>query len=90
MKYQTDYAKCDWSGLCGDVSDALKKLQVMWQASQKGLSEEAHKQLVETVYAPTLEHLAQFCIVVNDTISIDGVYHENAKPHELTVEITNQ
>jgi len=70
MKYQTEYAKCDWTGLQGDVSEALKKLQIIWQATEKGMPADMHKQMVENVYAPALQHLAQFCMDINNSVQV--------------------
>ncbi len=77
--YQTDFDKCDWPGIDEDVANAMNKLKVAWQDSQKTRSTQSHEQFVVNACVPALQNLAQFCIDVDGIISADdGEYNDAA------------
>jgi hypothetical protein len=67
--------RCDnieWDKILQEVQTKLNYLRLVWKISERDCNPELHRKMVEDLYVPALEKLAEFCLCIQD----DGVSGE--------------
>jgi hypothetical protein len=64
QKFETQYAKIDWSNLLNEVQAKFRYLRLAWQTSEREVPPALHAKMVEDLYLPAIRLLAEFCAVV--------------------------
>ncbi len=56
----------DWGQLEKDVIRKLRLLRIAWEHTAK--TPEIHEKFRKDLYVPVIEHLARFCVAVDDDV----------------------